>query len=127
MVIKTSPPHTIDPHSSILLISPLPPLPQVKDLRQGLQTLGLPAEGNRFEMMERMQDYLDSRRTDAMVSGAESAEDLRRQVCVCGGGYWGGSGDRYVWGGSRWGGQGGGALADTAAGVEMGGGFAAWF
>ena len=113
MVIKTSPPHTIDPHSSILLISPLPPLPQVKDLRQGLQTLGLPAEGNRFEMMERMQDYLDSRRTDAMVSGAESAEDLRRQVC--GGGEGRGRGTRRA----------GRGTCRGTAGVEMGGGFAA--
>ena len=83
-------------------------------------------------MMERMQDYLDSRRTDAMVSGAESAEDLRRQVWVW---VWGatrgegtgGAAETGVCGGERWGGQGGqgGALAEAAAGLGMGGGFAA--
>jgi hypothetical protein len=42
--------------------------------------LKLPTGGNRYEMVQRVQDYLDAAHSAQMVAGASSGADLKKQV-----------------------------------------------
>lgn len=62
-----------------------PPLPlgcavQVPDLRLALKAVGLHAEGNRYEMMERLIAYRQSRRTSTIVEDSDNADELLQRV-----------------------------------------------
>ena len=45
-----------------------------------LKTIGLAVDGGRFEMSQRLIDHNESKKAAAMVSGASSPEDLKREV-----------------------------------------------
>ncbi|KAG1677054.1 hypothetical protein FOA52_001224 [Chlamydomonas sp. UWO 241] len=53
---------------------------KVQDLRDALDVFEQPSDGNRYEMMERLQTYLESLRAAEMVSSSTSVEDLRTRV-----------------------------------------------
>jgi hypothetical protein len=49
---------------------------QVQELRHVLKLLELPVEGNRYEMLQRFQDYQDERRSKVRrVAAAEAVVD----------------------------------------------------
>lgn len=53
---------------------------QVPDLRKALQVLGLSPDGNRYEMMERLIGYRQSRKTSTIVEASDSGEELMQRV-----------------------------------------------
>ena len=53
---------------------------QVPDLRLALKAVGLHAEGNRYEMMERLIAYRQSRRTSTIVEDSDNADELLQRV-----------------------------------------------